>query len=73
MAQASAEAFEKIAGERELATKLDIETVKNELQHQFQKELAETKHEILKWVSGMIIAQSTLLLAALGIGFSMLK
>lgn len=44
------------------ATKMDVEIV-----------VATAKHEILKWVRGMIIAQTTLLITAFGIGIALLK
>lgn len=50
---------------KELATKGDIQEVRNEL--------ANTRHEILKWVIGMMIAQTTLIITAFGIGIAILK
>ncbi|MBD5608578.1 MAG: hypothetical protein HDQ93_06995 [Desulfovibrio sp.] len=95
MAQANAEAFAKIAEERELATRRDIEsaklalrkdiettalalrkdieTVKLELKNDFQKEIANTKHELLKWTAGMIATQGAVIVAALSIVYSLLK
>jgi len=42
---------------KELATKGDIQDVRNEIQN--------VKHEILKWMMGMLVAQSALILAVI--------
>ena len=42
---------------KELATKGDIQDVRNEIQ--------SVKHEILKWMMGMLVAQSALILAVI--------
>lgn len=47
---------------QELATKKDVEII-----------VARARHEILKWVFGMMIAQTTLILTAIGIGLALLK
>jgi hypothetical protein len=46
---------------RELATKADLLTAKFEL----QSEIQAVKHEILKWVIGMAVAQSALIIAVI--------
>lgn len=49
---------------KELATKGDIQDVRNELKQDIQdvrNEMAETKHEILKWMVTAMIAQTALL------------
>lgn len=51
LAKANAEAFTAMADTRQLATKQDIERIGRE----FEARLADTKHEILKWVMGMIM------------------
>lgn len=48
-----------------LATKGDIQNVRNEL--------AKTKHEILKWTMGMLVAQTPLMITAFGIDIAILK
>ncbi len=50
MAQANAEAFKDMASTRQLATKQDI---------------AEAKHEILKWMVTAMIAQTALLVGSI--------
>lgn len=45
---------------KELATKGDIQDVRNEIQD-VRNEIANTKHEILKWMVTAMIAQSALL------------
>jgi len=46
---------------KELATKGDLQDVRNEL----KVEIAETKHEILKWMMGMLVAQTALIVAVI--------
>ena len=56
---------------KELATKGDMQDVHAEFQkvrNEFQKvrnEIQDVKHEILKWMMGMLIAQSALILAVI--------
>jgi hypothetical protein len=53
---------------RELATKADLLAAKFELQSEIQairNVVADTKHEILKWVIGMAVAQSALIIAVI--------
>jgi len=69
IAHANASAFESMVETRELATKGDLAAAKRDL----ELALAETKHEILKWVIGMMIAQTTLIITAFGIGIAILK
>ena len=52
------EAFNAMVNTQQLATKQD---------------LFELKHEILKWLVGMMIAQTTLIITAFGIGIAILK
>ncbi len=54
---------------QQLATKHDVELVK----HDLEIALANTKHEILKWVMGLMLAQTTLIITAFGIGIAILK
>lgn len=51
------------------AMRQDIGQVK----HDLEISLANTKHEILKWVIGMMLGQTTLLITAFGIGIAILK
>lgn len=52
------------ASRKELATKGDIQDVRNEIQN-VHNELANTKHEILKWMMGMVVAQTALIIAVI--------
>lgn len=61
MAKANAEAMRNIVNVNELVTKKDLDIA-----------LANVKHEILKWVLGMMIAQTTLIIAAIGTGLAIL-
>lgn len=67
------------ASRKELATRGDIQDVRNEIQdvraeiQLLRNEIAETKHEILKWVLGMLVAQTTLIITALGVGVALLN
>ena len=63
------------ASRKELATKGDIQDVRNEIQdvrnelkqdiQDVRTELANTKHEILKWMMTMMVAQTALIMAVL--------
>lgn len=65
----NANAFKSLIDTRELATKEDLLILK----HDFQIALVETKHDTLKWLMGMMTAQTTLILTAFGIGIAILK
>lgn len=54
MAKAQRKAMHEMLSTQELATKNDLKTT-----------LAETKHEILKWLMGMMVAQTALLVAVI--------
>ncbi len=69
MAKANSEAFKNMVDTQQLATKHDVELVK----HDLEIALANTKHEILKWVMGLMLAQTTLIITAFGIGIAILK
>lgn len=47
------------ASRKELATKGDIQDVRNEI--------ADAKHEILKWVMGIALAQTAAIVAVIGV------
>ena len=51
-----AEVFQETIDEK-LATKNDLELVKNEL----KKEIAESKADTIRWVAGMLVAQAALI------------
>lgn len=58
MAKANAEALKVMITTQKLAAKQD---------------LLELKHEILKWVFGMMIEQTTMIITTFGIGIAILK
>ena len=62
MAKAQAEAMKELVAAQELVTKHDLYIA-----------LSETKHELLKWMLGMMGAQTALIVAAFGIGIALLK
>ncbi len=59
------------AGRKDLATKGDIQDVRNEIQdvrmeiQGVRNELADTKHEILKWMIATMVAQTALIVAVI--------
>lgn len=62
---------------KELATKGDIQDVRSEIQgvcneiQDVRREMADTKHEILKWVPGIALAQTTVLVAIIGVAVAL--
>lgn len=62
---------------KELATKGDIQDVRNEIQgvrneiQDVRHELADTKHEILKWVLGIALAQTAVIVAIIGVAVTL--
>ncbi|MBD5552897.1 MAG: DUF1640 domain-containing protein [Desulfovibrio sp.] len=73
MASANSDAFQNMLAARELVTKQDLALALAETRLELEKTINTNKHEILKWLIGTIIAQTTLLLSALGIGLALLK
>jgi len=79
--EAQAEAIQKAlskydeASRKELATKGDVQDVRLEIQdvrleiqdvrNELKAEIADTKHEILKWMMGMLVAQTALIAAVI--------
>lgn len=55
---------------KELATKGDIQDVRNEIQD-VRREIADTKHEILKWVLGIALAQTAVIVAIIGVAVAL--
>ena len=60
------------ASRKELATKGDLQDVRNELKGDIQgvrselkEEIANTKHEILKWMMATMVAQTALIVAVI--------
>ena len=49
---------------KELATRGDIQDVRNEIQD-VRNELKDTKHEILKWMIATMVAQTALIVAVM--------
>ncbi len=62
VAKAQKAALDEMAAAQELVTKHDLYIA-----------LSDTKHGILKWMMGMLIAQTALIVAAFGIGIALLK
>lgn len=62
VANAQAEAMKDLATAQELVTKYDLYIA-----------LSDTRHELLKWMMGMMVAQTALIVAAFGIGIALLK
>ncbi|MBF0620954.1 MAG: DUF1640 domain-containing protein [Magnetococcales bacterium] len=64
-AKAQAEALKEVQASQlqELATKADVEGVKLELRH----EMTTLKVEIIKWMIGLLMGQTALLIAAVKI------
>lgn len=62
MANAQAEAMKDLATAQELVTKHDLYIA-----------LSDTRHELLRWMMGMMVAQTALIVAAFGIGIALLK
>ncbi|MDE7065980.1 MAG: CCDC90 family protein [Desulfovibrionaceae bacterium] len=62
MANAQADAMKELVAAQDLVTKHDLYIA-----------LSDTKHELLKWMMGMMAAQTALIVAAFGIGIAVLK
>lgn len=62
VANAQAEAMKDLATAQELVTKYDLYIA-----------LSDTRYELLKWMMGMMVAQTALIVAAFGIGIALLK
>lgn len=58
----NATAIESMVKANELVTKKDLAIA-----------LAETKHDLLKWVIGIIVAQTTLIITAFGVAVAILQ
>lgn len=61
MANANAEALRDMGEARELATKKDLAISLATTKADLEKSISETKHELLKWLIGMMVAQTALL------------
>ncbi len=61
MAQANSEAIKDMANTQELVTKKDLALAIAQIQHDLEIKLANTRHEILKWMVAAMIAQTALL------------
>jgi hypothetical protein len=59
--------------QRELATKADLQEGLLRLEMQMDKRIAETKHDILRWMFGGFITQTALLMAVLAVVLTVLK
>ena len=45
----------------ELATRRDVELIRRDVELIVQKEIAQAKSEIIKWVAGMLVAQAAVI------------
>ena len=61
MAQANADAIKDMLNTQELVTKKDLALALAQIQHDLEIKLANTRHEILKWMVTAMIAQTALL------------
>lgn len=52
---------------------LTFSTRKLVTKHDLHIALADNRHELLKWMMGMLVAQTTLIVTAFGIGIAILK
>ena len=50
---------------RELATKMDLAQTEMRLKAELSEKIEAAKHEILKWLMGLIVAQTALIVAVL--------
>lgn len=53
--------------------KHDLEVTVERTKHDLEVANERTKHDIVKWVCGMMIAQTTLILTAIGVAIALLK
>ena len=60
-AEAIAEAFRDASGEAELATKDDIKLAVAELRTELHKEIRDLKVDLIKWMTGALIAQAAVI------------
>lgn len=73
MAKANASALRDMIKSQELATKQDIELALAKMRNDIDKSISQNTQNIIKWVMGMIVAQTTLTLTAFAIGLSLVK
>lgn len=65
------------ASRKDLATKGDIQDVRGEIQDvrgeilRLENKIEATKHEILKWVIGTMVAQTALIVAVIGVAIAL--
>jgi hypothetical protein len=69
-AKAQARAMTKILESQELATKADLAIIQREMATQgdikeLELKIAETKTDLIKWVIGLMLAQTGLIIAAI--------
>lgn len=58
------------ASRKDLATKGDIQDVRGEILR-LENKIEATKHEILKWVIGTMVAQTALIVAVIGVAIAL--
>ena len=67
-AKVQARAISKVLVSQKLATKADIGIIQKEMiamEERLRREIAETKSELLKWVIGLLLAQTGIIIAVL--------
>ena len=60
-AEAIAEAFQGASGEAELATKRDLREMELRLEAKIEKATSDLKVDLIKWVTGALIAQAAVI------------
>lgn len=69
IARANMETFAALIDSQQLATKQDVIKTKTELKLYIE----ETKNNLIKWYIGIMVAQTSLIVTAFGVGVAMLK
>ncbi|MFI3272694.1 MAG: hypothetical protein R3Y11_11440 [Pseudomonadota bacterium] len=65
MAQGQFKAMTEMMAAQELATKNDLKIALAETKNELMERIAESKHETLKWLMGMLLAQTALLIGVI--------
>lgn len=58
-------AMQDEAARKELATKIDVVEAEMKIKAELAEKIESSKHEILKWMMGMLIAQTAMILLVL--------
>lgn len=65
MAQVQRKAIHDIIATQELATKNDLKISLAETKAELSERIAESKHEVFKWMMAMLLAQTGLIIAVI--------